>query len=102
MKYITSILLLAFTLAFAPQAQAATRDEQRSEIQKMQTHVLDKLYKVHPGAEKKISNAVGYAVFSSADVAIGFFSGSYGHGIAHDNRTGQESYMQMAAGRQPA
>jgi len=98
MKYFTSILLLAFTLAFSAQtAHAATRDEQRSEIQKMQTHVLDRLYEAHPGAEKKIANAVGYAVFSSADVAIGFFSGTYGHGIAHDNTTGQETYMQMAA-----
>ncbi len=97
MKRFTFILLFALTFVFSAQAFAATRDEQRGEIQRMQSHVLSKLYELHPGAEKRISKAVGYAVFSSADVAIGFFSGSYGHGVAHDNQTGQETYMQMAA-----
>ncbi len=97
MKHFTFILLLALTFAFSAQAYAASRSEQRDEIQKMQSHVLGKLYQVHPGAEKRISNAAGYAVFSSADVAVGFFSGSYGHGIAHDNKNGEETYMQMAA-----
>jgi lipid-binding SYLF domain-containing protein len=79
------------------QARSATRDEQRAEIQNIQSSTLSKLYKIHRGTEKKIENAVGYAVFSSASVAAIFFSGSYGHGIAHDNRDGRETYMQMAA-----
>src|SRR5580698_4843703 len=97
MRYFTSILLLALTLAFSAQAHAATRDEQRAEIQRMQSHVLAKLYKFHPGAEKRINNAVGYAVFSTADVAVGFFSGAYGHGLAHNNTTGADTYMQMGS-----
>jgi lipid-binding SYLF domain-containing protein len=97
MKYITSILMLAFTLAFGVQAHAATRDEQRTEVQKMQTNVLAKLYKFHPGAEKRIKDGVGYAVFSTADVAVGFFSGAYGHGIAHNNTSGSDTYMQMGS-----
>ena len=92
-----TIIMLALLLSFAIPAHAATRDEQRAEIKKMQTSVLTRLYKRQPEVEKKIQNAVGYAVFSSADVAAIFFSGSYGHGIAHDNQNGNETYMHMAS-----
>lgn len=95
MKHFILAVMLMFALS--TQAHAATRDEQRGEIQKMQKSVLSKLYKAKPAVKSEIKDAVGYAVFSSADVAAIFFSGSYGHGIAHDNRDGQETYMQMAS-----
>ena len=97
MKHLTSILALALIFAFSAQAHAASRDEQRTEVQKIESATLKNLYKAHPAAKKEISKAVGYAVFSSATVAVGFFSGSYGHGLAHDNRNSDETYMQMAA-----
>jgi lipid-binding SYLF domain-containing protein len=78
-------------------AHAATRDEQRAEIQKMRTTVLEKLYKAHPASKTEIPKAAGYAVFSSADVAAIFISGSYGRGLAHDNAGGKDTYMQMAS-----
>lgn len=94
-----SVLMLALVLMgmFSIPAEAATRDEQRGEIQQMRTIVLDKLYTVAPNAKEQIANASGYAVFSSADVAALFISGSVGRGIAHNNRTGEETYMQMAS-----
>ena len=70
MKYFTSILLLAFTLAFSAHAHAATRDEQRAEVQKMQDHVLAKLYKFHPGVEKRIANGVGFQINIFVNIAI--------------------------------
>jgi lipid-binding SYLF domain-containing protein len=92
------ILALAF-ICLIPlhHAHAASREEQRAEIQRMKSNVLDRLYKAQPQAKDEIAHAVGYAAFSSADVAAIFFSGSYGHGIAHDNRTGMETFMQMAS-----
>lgn len=97
MKRFIPMLVLALIFASATQAGAATRDEQRAEVQKMESTVLSKLYKTQPGAEKKIAKAAGYAVFSSAAVAAIFFSGSYGHGLAHNNTNGDETYMQMAS-----
>jgi len=91
------ILAIAFLCLLPTLAHAATRDEQRQEIQKMQSHVLARLYKAHPGAEQVIGKAAGYAVFSSADLAVIFFSGSVGHGLAHNNLDGKETYMQMAS-----
>ena len=83
-----------------PQAQAATLtiDEQRTEIQKTKTDTLAQLYKAKPKAETEVKGAYGYAVFESGDLAALFVSGTYGHGIAHDNNTGQETYMKMASG----
>jgi lipid-binding SYLF domain-containing protein len=96
MKHLVMILAL---ICFLPihHAHAATRDEQRAEVQRMRTAVLDRLYRAQPGARDEIAKAVGYAVFSSADIAAIFFSGSYGHGVAHDNRDGSDTYMQMAS-----
>jgi len=91
------VLAIALICVIPLSAQAASRNEQRAGIQKMQSDVLGKLYRTEPGTEKEIASAVGYAVFSSADVAALFISGSYGHGLAHDNRTGNETYMQMAS-----
>jgi lipid-binding SYLF domain-containing protein len=91
------VLAIAIFCVIPLSAQAASRDEQRAGIQRMQSDVLGKLYRTEPGTEKEIASAVGYAVFSSADVAALFVSGSYGHGLAHDNRTGKETYMQMAS-----
>lgn len=91
------VLALALISAFAIPASAATRDEQRTEIQKMKSIVLNKLYIAAPEAERQIAKASGYAVFSSADLAAIFVSGSYGHGIAHNNDNGDETYMQMAS-----
>jgi lipid-binding SYLF domain-containing protein len=92
------ILVLALIgLLPVTNAHAASRSEERAEIQKMQSNVLGRLYRVQPGAEREIANAAGYAVFSSADVAAIFISGSFGHGLAHNNRTGKETYMNMAS-----
>jgi lipid-binding SYLF domain-containing protein len=91
------ILALALLCLIPVHAHAATRDEQRAEIQKMRTAVLERLYKVEPKAKEEIAKSVGYAVFSSADVAAIFFSGSYGHGLAHNNSEDTDTYMQMAS-----
>jgi lipid-binding SYLF domain-containing protein len=91
------VLAVAIICVIPFSAEAASRNEQRAGIQKMQSDVLGKLYRTQPGAEKEIASAVGYAVFSSADVAALFVSGSYGHGLAHNNSTGKETYMQMAS-----
>jgi lipid-binding SYLF domain-containing protein len=95
MKKLILALALLCLLPFA--ASAENRKEERANIQRMQSDVLARLYRAHPGAEKEIAHAAGYAVFNSSDVAALFVSGSFGHGIAHNNRTGRETYMKMAA-----
>ncbi len=97
MKHSIFIFALALICSFSFQAQAETRDDRRMEIQDMKGAVLDKLYDFAPIAERQIAEAAGYAVFSSADVAAVFVSGSYGRGVAHNNQNDDETYMRMAS-----
>ncbi len=97
MKHSIFIIALGMICALSTQAQAATQDEQRVAIQNMQVTVLNTLYHAQPSARQEIKKAAGYAVFSSAGVAAIYFSGSYGHGLAHNNHNGDETYMQMAS-----
>ena len=94
MKKLMMILALA---CFAPlAAQAATPAEQRAAIQKMEADTLNRLFAERPDTRNEIENAVGYAVFSSGSLAVLFVSAGAGHGVAHDNRGGEDIYMQMA------
>jgi lipid-binding SYLF domain-containing protein len=92
------ILTLALILALPVPAVAASRAEQQAQIQHMRADTLAKLYKAQPGAEGEIRSAYGYSVFSSANLTAFFLTAAYGYGIAHDNRAGGDTYMQMASG----
>lgn len=92
-------LMLAFALTcLVPLvAHAATKEEQRESIREMRKNTLDRLYRDEPETVQEVRNAVGHAVFTSADVAAIFVSGSFGHGIAYNSQTGQETFMKMAS-----
>lgn len=89
-------LLLAWVFSLSAVA-ASSGDIEREQAQKMRTEVLERLYREQPGTRTDIQNAAGYAVFSSVGVHIVFLSGAGGTGIAHDNRSGKDTYMNMAA-----
>lgn len=84
-------------LMFSVSASAGTADIERDKAQKMRASVLERLYKEEPGTEDDIKNAAGYAVFSNVGINIVFLSGAGGTGIAHNNRNGKDTYMNMAA-----
>jgi lipid-binding SYLF domain-containing protein len=91
------IIVLVLLLALPCTAQAASRAEQQQSIQKTRAEVLSHLYKLNPSTKDEVRRAAGYAVFSSANLAAIFISGGYGYGVAHDNRTGKDTYMKMAS-----
>jgi|JI10StandDraft_1071094.scaffolds.fasta_scaffold02069_14 lipid-binding SYLF domain-containing protein len=98
MKHLIAIFLAFSLLPYALPAQAAsTTSEQQAAIQDMRKTTLDTLHKLEPAAKDEIEEAYGYAVFTSADIAAVFVSGGYGHGVSHNNRTGADTYMQMAS-----
>lgn len=78
--------------------RADTPAEQRSEIQKMRRETLARLYKVHPAAKAAIQQAAGYAVFSNVGINLILLSAAGGSGVAHNNRTGKDTYMKMVSG----
>jgi lipid-binding SYLF domain-containing protein len=89
--------MLAAALVLPMTAHAATIAEKKAAIQQVEAETLNKLYSLHPDAQREIQNAAGYAVFSNGSLAFIWLSGGYGHGVAHNNRTNEDIYMQMAS-----
>ena len=84
-------------LLITTSAHANSADRERAKVRDMRDQVLKRLYQEQPGARADIGNAPGYAVFSNVGVNLLFFSAAGGNGVAKNNRTGQEVFMNMAA-----
>lgn len=93
-RLLTLLVLISPSLGYAQTTN--TLDEQRAGIRKMENEVLAQLHENHPVTVEEIRSSAGYAVFSSGSLALLWVSGGYGHGIAHNNNTGEDVYMQMA------
>ena len=93
-----AIAAIAVLCGIAGSALAASPEEQRKEIRKMRSDTLARLYKVHPAARADIQKAAGYAVFSNIGVNLILLSAAGGSGVAHDNRSGKDTYMKMVSG----
>jgi len=70
-------------------------DEQRAEIQQSRDDVLARLYEEEPETEEMIAKAEGYAVFTNRGINLLLVSTANGKGMAHDNESGKDIYMNM-------
>ena len=99
MKHSTSsilVALLAFfflTGFFGPDGE--NPEEQRKTIQTMKNDTLKELYTHEPAAKQAVSSAEGYAVFSNFGTNLLLLSTGSGWGLAHDKKTGKDTYMKM-------
>jgi len=75
-----------------------TVDQQRAERQQVRNETLELLYKHAPEAKEMVANSYGYAAFSNVGVNLVLLSAEGGIGMAHDNKTGKNTYMNMASG----
>ena len=73
-------------------------EEKRQAIQKMRQETLAKLYEYDPYSKHFISKAAGYAVFSNTGINLFLISTANGWGVAHNNKTGKDTYMKMFSG----
>ena len=96
MKKFFMTMAVAAALMLPAAAHAETAAGKRAAIQQMKDDTLSRLYSLHPDAQREIASAVGYAVFDSGALAVLWVSGGYGHGMAHNNTTGDDFYMEMA------
>lgn len=92
------VSIMMLSVALTGQAWAESAAQKRAEINKMRTETLARLYKVHPGAQADIKNAAGYAVFSNVGINLILLSAAGGSGVAHNNKSGQDTYMKMVSG----
>lgn len=95
MKY---LMMIAIALVyFLPvQAHAQGNADQITAVHRMEDNTLARLYREKPETRSEIRNAVGYAVFSSGELAVLWISAGYGHGVAHSNHEDRDTYMKMA------
>ncbi|MBE0513893.1 hypothetical protein [Sulfurimonas sp.] len=103
LKLIVGLLLIAliFSGFWSGKSKREIREENRLErvdriIASNQTMQL--LYKYAPEARKIVLRSYGYATFSNVGVNLVLFSAEGGKGMAHNNRTGINTYMNMASG----
>lgn len=92
-----SMVILALTLltGFKPFGDRRTPEEERQDILEMREEVLASLYAEAPYAKDRIAGSAGYAVFSNIGINLLVLSTANGYGVAHDNKTGEDTYMKM-------
>jgi lipid-binding SYLF domain-containing protein len=99
----TGLVLVAISILWImpPAAQAKlfgadpSADDQRQEVLNMRAETLDKLYAEDSSIESVIKGAIGYAVFSNTGINVLMLSTANGRGVAHDNESAVDTYMNM-------
>ncbi len=93
-------LLIAFFCLLPLQASAASssRAQQQAHIRATSADTLQMLYKDEPKAKHVIGKSYGYATFVANNFMLFFVGGGMGYGVAHDSKTGKDTFMDMAQG----
>lgn len=92
---VLSALLLSVSLSGCRTAGGNTPDEKREHTQAMASKTLDEVYAEKPENRAMVSNAAGYAVFSTISTKIIILGSGSGFGVVHDNATNANTYMKM-------
>jgi len=93
-----NILVFLLSILLISCAKDATPDAQRKELLSESQATLLMLYKTHPESKAKIAGAYGYATFQNFGLNLFLISTERGSGVAHNNQTGQNIYMNMFSG----
>ena len=75
-------------------------EKQKDISERLETNkkTLSDLYAYAEESKKMIASSYGYATFSNVGVNVIFFSAEGGSGLAHNNKTEKNTYMNMASG----
>jgi hypothetical protein len=98
---LTLALVVSTSLVAAPtkgEAAPPTKQEieqEKKEIRQKRKEILGQLYKAQPSAKATINKAAGYAVFSNFGMKIFVAGTGTGKGVAVDNKTKKEVFMDM-------
>jgi lipid-binding SYLF domain-containing protein len=93
---VSLIGFIMFIVSSSPSSAADEKiEQQRADVRKMANDTLERLYKTQPAAQKAISNAAGYAVFSNFGLKIFVAGGGTGKGLAVNNKSGKDTFMKM-------
>ena len=96
----TSFAMLSAAVLFSVVAGAAIGAEpdanaKRAEVRKATQASLARFYKENPKLKAEVDKAPGYAVFTTYGASF-IVGGSGGTGLAHDRKSGRDTFMNMA------
>ena len=88
-----STLILAFATSHA--SAETEKQKKQAEMRKAAATALQEFYKAQPSLEADVAKAPGYAVFTTYGLSF-IIGGQGGKGLAHDNQTKKDAFMEMA------
>ena len=80
---------------FAGTVFAKSVEEKRTETREKAEATLQELYERQSGARYEVENSHAYAVFFNTGIKVGILGSSHGRGVAYNNVTGEECFMNM-------
>ena len=97
LRQLLPALLALAALGACTATGLAARDPEvrRQAILDMRNETLTELYTLRPDTEAQIFEAVGFAVFSNADINLLVTSIGGGIGVVRNNRSGEDVFLRM-------
>jgi lipid-binding SYLF domain-containing protein len=94
---VLTILLpsLALLSCATTPASKSEKEEQQASGRNMSNKTLSDFYAKHPASKSEIAKAAGYGVFSDFGFKVMFMGGARGKGLAVNNASKQETFMEM-------
>ena len=97
MRFISSLAVATVILSLAAGSALAQTEKanKQAEVRKATSVSLEKFYKADPKLKDEVAKAPGYAVFTTYGMSF-IVGGAGGKGLAHDNKTKKDTFMDMA------
>jgi lipid-binding SYLF domain-containing protein len=89
------LMFMNLTACSTAPISKSDKEQQQDSVRDMANKTLAQLYAKHPAAKDAVVKAAGYAVFSDFGFKVWTLGGARGKGMAVNNATKQDTYMEM-------
>lgn len=94
-KLFIGVTVAVCFLASGGGALAADKAKNQAEVREKAQQALEGFYKADAGLKGQVEQAAGYAVFTTYGLSF-LVGGAGGKGLAHNNKTGKDTFMDLA------
>jgi lipid-binding SYLF domain-containing protein len=89
------VIFLGLVACSTTPISKSDKEQQQDSVRDMAGKTLAQLYAKHPAARDAATKAAGYAAFSDFGFKVWTLGGARGKGVAVNNTTKQETFMEM-------